>query len=154
MDRPSDNRPIGSGSGYYVDTVTMPTVLAYLVLIGVLFGCMASSPATKPAKPKPSPKRPAGTTLSAIAFESFQARDRLRAEKLRTIADDVRTGRLKYDGPVMEEISKAGAEASEETWKPVAQALQTLLGDGEKLDAVKCEKAILDLAVAAEKAGM
>ena len=134
-------------------TIFPRVLVSFLVASWFVIGCVAQPDTTNPAKPKPSTKKPAGTTLSAIAFDSFQARDRLRAEILRTIADDVRDGRLKFDGPVMEAIEKAGADASRETWKPVADALARLLGDGEKLDAAKCEKAIRDLADGAERAG-
>lgn len=134
-------------------TIFPLVAVSLLAVSWFVIGCVAQPGTNGPAKPKPSTKRPAGTTLSAIAFEAFQARDRLRAEKLRTIADDVRTGRLKYDGPVMEAIEAAGADASRETWKPVADALAKLLGDGEKLDAAKCEKAVRDLVDGAERAG-
>lgn len=137
-------------------TIVPRVAVSLFVVSWFVLGCVVQPGTNQPTKPKQSTsaKKPAGTTLSAIAFNAFQARDRLRAEKLRTIADDVRTGRLKYDGPVMDAISKAGSEASEESWKPVAAALQKLLGDGETLDAGKCEKAIRDLADGAEKAGL
>lgn len=143
MDRPRTNLGV-------LHTIFPRVFISLLVASWFVVGCVAQS---GPGGKKSSPKKPAGTTLSAIAFDSFQKRDRLRAEKLRRLADDVKAGRLKYDGPVMDAISKAGAEASEETWKPVADKLQALLGDGAKLDAGKCEKAIRDLADGAEKAG-
>ncbi len=134
-------------------TIFPRVAVSLLVVSWFVAGCVAQPGTNGPAKPKPSTKKPAGTTLSSLAFDSFQKRDRLRAEKLRRIADDVNAGRLKYDGPVIESIAKAGAEASEESWKPVADALAKLLGDGEKLDAAKCEKAIRDVADGAERAG-
>lgn len=127
-------------------TIAPQFVISLLVTSWFVAGCVA-----QPGAKKQSAKKPAAT-LSAIAFDSFQARDKLRAVKLRAIADDVKTGRLKYDGPVMDAIKLAGVEASEESWKPVAEALQKLLGDGERLDAVKCEKAIRDLADGSEGA--
>lgn len=135
-------------------TIVPRVVISLFVVSWFVLGCVVQPGTTPPAKPKPSAKRPSGNSLSSIAFDSFQKRDRLRAEKLRRIADEVNAGRLKYDGPVMEAIAKAGSEASEETWKPVADALAKLLGDGETLDAAKCEKAIRELADGAEKAGM
>ena len=123
-------------------------IVSLFVACWFVCGCVSQS-----GKSKPKPKKPAGTTLSAIAFDSFQARDRLRAEKLRRVADDVKAGRLKYDGPVMEAIEKVGAEASRESWQPVADQLAKLLGEGSNLDATKCEQAIRDLADGAERAG-
>ena len=69
------------------------------------------------------------------------------------MADDIKAGRLKYDGPVMAAVESAGAEASKESWQPVADQLGKLLNDGKKLDAAKCEQAIRDIAAGAERAG-
>jgi hypothetical protein len=147
MDRPRINLGVAH-SEWIRGTLSLLVVAAWLV------GCVVQSDGVvSPAKPKPSPKRPADQTLAARAFDSFQKRDRLRAEKLRRVADDVRDGRLKYDGPVMEAIERAGADASRETWQPVADALSKLLGSGQTLDAAKCEQAIRELADGAEKAG-
>jgi len=120
-------------------------LITVVLLSLVLVGCVDQSSV------KPSPK-PSGKTLADVAYQSFQNRDKVRADKLRTIADKIKAGELKYDGPVMEAIEKAGAEASSETWKPVADQLARLLNGGSKLDAVKCERAIRDLADGAERA--
>ena len=94
--------------------------------LGIIFsvalvGCLVKSGAVKP--PKPSGK----ATLETLAYDSFQNRDRIRAVKLRAVADDIKAGRLKYDGPVMAAVESAGAEASKESWKPVADQLAKLL---------------------------
>ncbi len=133
-------------------TIFPRVIVSLLVASWFVIGCVAQPGTNKNAK-KPAAKKPAVSTLASLAFESFQKRDRLRAEKLRRIADDVNSGRLKYDGPVMEAIEKAGADASRETYQPVANALAKLLGDGEKLDAMNCEQALRQLADGAERAG-
>jgi hypothetical protein len=124
-------------------------VLAVLLAAAMFAGCLAQPLAKRPHNPDTN-----AVTLSDFAYQSFRKRDRLRAVKLRAIAEDVKAGRLKYDGPVMEAIEQAGAEASRESWQPVADQLAKLLNDrGKKLDAAKCEQALRELADGAERAG-
>lgn len=112
------------------------------VLAFFFAGCMAQTAKT------PAPE---GASLSDVAYRSFLHREKLRSEKLNRIADDVKSGKLKYDAVIITEIAKAGAEASEESWKPVAARLGQILNSGGTLDAVKCEKAIRDVAAGAAK---
>ena len=98
------------------------------------------------------PKKDDGTLVD-VAYRSFLNREKLRSEKLNRVADDIKSGKLKYDGPVMAEIEKSGAEASQESWKPVAARLGQILNSGGTLDAAKAEKAIRDVAAGAAKVG-
>jgi hypothetical protein len=115
------------------------------VLALLLIGCVGQ-PGQKARDNKPS------SSLEQIAYESFQKRDALRSEKLMAVADRIKSGELKYDGPIQKAIEEAGAQASQETWKPVAEKLQQLLGGGEKLDAAKAEQAVRDIARGAARA--
>lgn len=116
------------------------------VLAFFFAGCMVQKSGVAP------PKKEDGT-LSDVAYKSFLHREQLRSEKLNRVADDIKSGKLKYDGPVMDAVKTAGAEASEESWKPVAARLGQILNSGGALDAAKAEKAIRDVAAGAAKVG-
>jgi len=112
-----------------------------LFVFALLFaGCVADVAASK----KPPPKT---NTLEQIAFESFQRRDVLRAAKLRALKG------TKYDGKRMQAIEQAGAEASTETWKRVAEALAKRLDKLPQDDQAAFDSVIEELAKAAERAG-
>ena len=117
-------------------------LFAAFLAVCFVVGCVAQ-PGAKPAKPKPGAK----TTLGQIAFESFQKRDIVRAEKLRALKG------TKYDGKRMEAIAKAGADASQETWEPVAKALANVLDKVPQDDQEAFDKVLEELAKAAENAG-
>ena len=112
-----------------------------LFVCALLFiGCVADVAAPK----KPPPKQ---NTLEQIAFESFQKRDTLRAAKLRALKG------TKYDGKRMQAIEQAGADASTETWKRVAEALAKRLDKLPQDDQAAFDSVIEELAKAAERAG-
>jgi len=114
-----------------------------LLLSLLTIGCIAQT-GTNPSKPKP---KPGGSSLSDITFESLQSRDRLRATKLRALKG------TKYDGKRQEAISQAGAEASAESWKPVAAALAKRLDKISQTDQAAFDAVLEELAVASERAG-
>ena len=114
-----------------------------LFLILALFGCTQPKD-TKKDKPKPN-----GTvSLEQMAFESFQNRDNpIRSRKLRAMKG------TRFDGKRMEAIARAGAEAAEEAWRPVAAELAKRLDaipqdDQETFDAV-----LEEIAKASDRAG-
>lgn len=117
-------------------------VIALLLAIGC-------APPSKPSNKKPTP---AANTLEQIAYESFQRRDILRAEKLFQLADDIEAGKIKYDGPVMDAWAKIGAQASEESWKPAAAKAASQL-DGGSYDAKKIAEATRQVARGSRLAG-
>lgn len=129
-------------------TIFPRVVVSLLVVSWFVVGCVAQPGTTNPAKPKPSTKRPAGTTLSAIAFDSFQARDRLRAEKLRALKGQG----YKYDSKRMELIEQIGAEASRETWKPVAELLAKRMNSVSQTDEAAFDAVLEELAQGSERA--
>ena len=108
-----------------------------------MVGCIAQPTGKTPAKPKPVAKQ----TLESIAFDSFQNRDVVRAQKLRALRG------TKYDGKRMEAIAKAGADASQETWEPVAKVLANVLDKVPQDDQAAFDNVLEQLAKAAEKAG-
>lgn len=112
-------------------------LFAVVLLLGM--GCLVQTPI------KQSPKKAA--TLEQVAFESFQQRDLVRAKKLRALKG------TKYDNKRIELIAKAGAEASEETWKPVADTLAKRLDKLPQDDQAAFDKVLEELATAAERAG-
>lgn len=114
-----------------------------LLLVATLLVCGCLAQPGKNTKPTPSGKQ----TLEQIAFESFQRRDLVRAEKLRALKG------TKYDGKRQEAIAKAGAEASEETWEPVAKALANVLDKVPQDDQAAFDNVLESLAKAAERAG-
>jgi hypothetical protein len=59
----------------------------------------------------------------------------------------------KYDGKRQEAISQAGAEASAESWKPVADALAKRLDKISQTDQAAFDAVLEELAVASERAG-
>ncbi len=134
------------------------TPLLLLALTLLLSGCV--NPVDQTADPvNPTPDRkpqPVSGSLEQAAYESFQARDRVRAEKLNQLADDIAAGRVKYGNAIMKAIQDAGISASAETWKPVQDRLGNEL-DGASLEApldlAKAEKTVRDLAKAADRAG-
>lgn len=116
---------------------------AFLALCCVVGGCVVQPSGKTPAKPKPGAK----ATLESIAFESFQKRDTVRAEKLRALKG------TRFDGKRMEAIAKAGADASQETWEPVAKSLSNVLDKVPQDDQAAFDKVLESLAKAAERAG-
>ena len=116
-------------------------LLAFLLALLLIGGCVVQ-PGTSGDNPKPGKQ-----TLEAIAFESFQKRDVVRAEKLRGLKG------TKYDGKRMESIAKAGADASQETWEPVAKALAGVLDKLPQDDQAAFDNVLEQLAKGAERAG-
>lgn len=116
-------------------------LLAVIVALAMLGGCVVQS-GDKPTKPKP-----AKATLEQIAYESFQQRDLVRAAKLRALKG------TKYDGKRIEAIAKAGADASQETWEPVAKVLANVLDKVPQDDQAAFDNVLESLAKAAERAG-
>jgi hypothetical protein len=109
----------------------------------------------QPARPdkgqsggKPTPDRVVEVrSLEQIAFESFQSRDRLRADKLRKLKG------LKYDVARQDAIAEAGAQASEESWGPVREALAKRLDSIPQTDQAAFDVVLEELAKGAERAG-
>ena len=113
--------------------------LLFFVLAMLVCGCLVQPGGT--TKPKPGKQ-----TLEQLAFESFQKRDTVRAEKLRALKG------TKYDGKRMDAIAKAGAEASQETWEPVAKALAKMLDTLPQDDQAAFDNVLESLAKGAERA--
>lgn len=119
---------------------------AILIIVLALCGCVQPNSNGKP----PAPDRrqsPASGKLEQLAFESFQSRDRVRAEKLRKLKG------LKYDANRQDAIEAAGAEASRETWEPVAAELSKRLDAISSKDVPAFDAVIEELARGAERAG-
>lgn len=119
--------------------LTLAMTLAFVVC-----GCLAGQSGPKSAKPK---KPATATTIEQVAFDSFQQRDVVRAAKLRALKG------TRFDGKRMDAIAKAGAEASEETWKPVAAMLAKKLDSLPQDDQASFDAVLEQLARAAERAG-
>ena len=117
--------------------------LAAVIALAIIGGCIAQPGGSKPTKPKPGTKQ----TLDQIAFDSFQRRDLVRAEKLRAIKG------TKFDGKRMEAIARAGADASSETWEPVAKALSAALDKIPQDDQAAFDAVLEQLARGAQRAG-
>lgn len=115
--------------------------LLVFVFAMLFVGCMV-----KPGE-KAAPKKPAKQTLEQVAFEAFQQRDIVRAEKLRALKG------TRFDGKRQEAIAKAGADASQETWEPVAKSLANILDKIPQDDQSAFDNVLETLAKAAERAG-
>lgn len=125
----------------------LPPLLPLAAAFALFCGCVQSpSGQNKPEKPTPGRVVDA-RSLEQIAFESFQQRDRLRAEKLRKLKG------LKYDVARQDAIAEAGAEASEESWAPVREALSKRLDGIPQTDQAAFDKVLDELAAGAERAG-
>jgi len=137
------NRPLIK---YGADDRLLATLLASCCTITltccIVGGCIAQ-PGGKTVKPKPGGK----ATLEQIAFESFQKRDIVRAEKLRALKG------TRFDGKRMDAIAKAGADASQETWEPVAKALANVLDKVPQDDQAAFDAVLEQLARGSERAG-
>jgi len=118
-------------------------LMAFVLACCIVGGCIAQPGGTKPAKPKPGTKQ----TLDQIAFESFQRRDVVRAEKLRALKG------TRFDGKRQDAIAKAGADASQETWEPVAKALSAVLDKLPQDDQAAFDAVLEQLAKGAQRAG-
>lgn len=119
--------------------------LLALFVAMLLIGCVAQGPSDVKKK---SAKKPAGqATLSDAAFEAFQSRDIVRAKKLRAMKG------TKYDVKRLTAIEQAGAEASRETWQPVADSLAKRLDGISQTDQAAFDAVLEELAIAAERAG-
>jgi hypothetical protein len=124
----------------------MPRSSLYLVvMLGLASGCM--QPVSGQKQPSTDKRKPAAAGLEQLAFDSFQARDRVRAEKLRKLKG------IKYDVNRQEAIEAAGAEASRETWGPVAAELSRRLDSASSSDTAEFDRVLEELARGAERAG-
>lgn len=116
-----------------------------LLLCVLLSGCVAP---IDPAQPvKPDERKPASGELSDIVYRSLQDRDVLRAKKLREIKGQP------WDSARIKRIESAGAEASRETWAPVAAALAERLDRIPQTDQAAFDAVLEEIAVGSEKAG-
>lgn len=116
-------------------------LLAFVFGLLLLIGCVEHANPTQPKKPASQ------QTLSDLAYESFQQRDIVRAKKLRALKG------VKYDAKRIASIEEAGAEASRETWQPVADALAKRLDAISQTDQVEFDAVLEELAIGAERAG-
>lgn len=120
-----------------------------LLLCLILSGCVDPVAPTDPTKPTPD-RRPApvnSQSLEDVAYQSFQQRDLVRAKKLRAIRG------AKYDANRQKLIEQAGADASRETWKPVADALAAKLDRIPQDDQAAFDAVLEELAKGSERAG-
>jgi len=117
-----------------------------LLLCLVLSGCVQPIDPAQPVKPDERNKPVAGS-LSDIVYRSLQERDVVRAKKLRAIKG------TRYDSNRIKSIENAGAEASRETWAPVAAALAERLDSIPQSDQAAFDAVLEELASGADKAG-
>jgi len=117
-----------------------------LLLCFVMSGCVQPIDPAQPVKPDERNKPVAGS-LSDIVYRSLQDRDVVRAKKLRAIKGQP------WDSARIKRIEQAGAEASRETWAPVAAALAERLDSIPQSDQAAFDAVLEEIALAAEKAG-
>lgn len=122
----------------------LPIAISLAVLLA---GCVQPVDNSGGKKPDGRTVHPPSGSLEQIAYESFQRRDIIRAEKLRSLKG------VKYDSKRQEEIERAGAEASRETWAPVADALAKRLDSIPQDDQAAFDAVVEELAKGAERAG-
>ena len=123
----------------------LPLAMAAALLVA---GCIEPAGRSRPDAKKPSQDRVSdASSLEQLAFESFQQRDRLRAQKLRALKG------TKYDVKRQDAIAEAGAAASEESWAPVREALSRKLAGIPQSDQAAFDAVIEDLARGADRAG-
>jgi len=117
------------------------------LLLALCFGCVdqGTDRKTKPTKPK---KQIAATSIEDLAYQSFQNRDKLRAEKLRALKGQGH----KYDAKRMALIEQAGADASRESWKPVTEAIAKKMNAASQTDEAAFDSVLEELARGSEKA--
>ena len=116
-----------------------------LLLCVVLSGCVQP---IDPAQPiKPDERKPVAGSLSDIVYRSLQERDVVRANKLREIKGQP------WDSARIKRIEQAGAEASRETWAPVAAALAERLDRIPQTDQAAFDAVLEEIAAGSERAG-
>lgn len=116
-----------------------------LLLCMLLSGCVQP---IDPAQPvKPDERKPVAGSLSDVVYQSLQARDLVRARKLREIKG------AQWDANRIKRIESAGAEASRETWAPVAAALAERLDRIPQTDQAAFDAVLEELATGSERAG-
>lgn len=120
-----------------------------LISLLLCFSVFAHAGCTQPKngdthKPSPSPVKQ--TKLEQIAFESFQKRDALRAQNLRSLKG------VRFDAKRMAAIAEAGSKASIESWRPVAEELASRLDSVPQDDQSAFDAVLEELARAAERA--
>lgn len=125
----------------------LPIAISLAVLLA---GCVQPVDNSGGKKPDGRTVHPPSGSLAALedaCFESFQERDRLRAKMLPEIKS------LKYDVNRQKAIEKIGAEASRQTWEPVAKLLDEILRDVPQDDTEKWGQVVDAVARGAERAG-
>lgn len=116
-------------------------LITFLLMLSI--GCIVQTGTTPTKIKKPDTIQ----TLSDVAFESFQNRDIVRAKKLRALKG------TRFDAKRIAAIEAAGAEASQETWKPVADALAKRLDGISQTDQSAFDAVLEELAIGSERAG-
>jgi hypothetical protein len=119
-----------------------------VILIGLLFlsGC-APLDSTPRQTPKPT-DIVIESTVTTAAKAAFRTRDKVFADELDAIANDVDSGELKFDAKLAQRIDQAKAKAAEAANGPFSTIIANEFGAKALDNPAKVSKSLRDLAKA------
>jgi len=114
-----------------------------------LAGCLDAGTA---GVKKPDTPIPSTATVEGLTFEASRNREKFAADELDKLADKIKSGEVKYDKPLIDEIAAANDRASTAAGAKLSAAIGVLLNPGSTLDAAKAEKVVRELAAGRRRA--
>lgn len=122
----------------------------FIACFSLLAGCVDSSGGSKKNPDKPI----VDSGIAQMAYEACQKRDLEAGKRLQILGADIKAGKKKYDGQVLDEIVKINAETAKSAFSEVEQKLiDSFDPQKTKLDPNKVGEAVISYGRGREKAG-
>jgi len=119
------------------------------MLLASSFVCGCVRPSDKDVGPAPG-----SATLEEISFEACQKRDLIAGKRLIQLGNDIKAGRFKYDGPVLDEFRKINTEVTNECFSGLEKRLRDSFDPNQqKLDPQKVGDATIEYGKGRIRAG-
>ena len=123
---------------------------AIITCISFIAGCVDSSGGIKNNPDKPV----VDSGIAQMAYEACQKRDLEAGRRLQILGADIKAGKKKYDGQVLDEIVKINTETAKSAFSEVEQKLiDSFDPQKTKLDPNKVGDAVIQYGRGREKAG-
>ncbi len=125
-------------------------LFSLVLCAAVLAGCVDAPGGTKKQPDKPVVE----SGIAQMAYEACQKRDLEAGKRLQVLGAEIKAGKKKYDGPVLDEIRKINTETASAAFSEVEQKLiDSFDPQKTKLDPNKVGDAVISYGSGREKAG-
>ena len=125
-------------------------LFSLIACFGLLVGCVDA-----PGGVKKNPNKPViESGIAQMAYEACQKRDLEAGKRLQVLGAEIKAGKKKYDGAVLDEIKKINTETASSAFAEVEQKLVDAFDPQKtKLDPEKVGNAVISYGRGREKAG-